>query len=402
MLRALATKHNVTLLAFVRSEEEKRHARHLAEFCERVETCLLPRSSWRDMTVLGASFLRGKPFIIARDYVAEMDAKVQELLATNSYDVVHIDHLQMAQFVPNGGRTVTLLDEHNVEWRIIERVARSESGMAKRIVAAVEWRKLREFEAAACRDADYVLTVTKEDSNALSALEKDGSDSCQPCKIYTIPIGVDTRYFEYSWQPDPEPRSVFVGTMYWPPNVDCVTRYCRDILPLIRRRAPSLEFDIVGLRPTAAVVELGRHAPGVHVSGSVEDVRPYMSRSRVFVVPLHAGSGMRVKILNAMAVGAPVVTTSVGCEGIEGLVTVRKPVQSNPNREANIWVADSPEDFAEAVVTLAGDEDLAAGLSRNGRKLMVEKYDWGIIRQDVLGLYDRIEADINRKRAALG
>jgi glycosyltransferase involved in cell wall biosynthesis len=398
----LATKHDVTLLAFIRSDEEGRYVTHLSQFCERVETCLLPRSSWRDVTALGASLLRRTPFIIARDYVAEMDAKVRQLLATNSYDVVHIDHLQMAQFVPNGGRPVTLLDEHNVEWRIIERVARSESAMGKRIVAAVEWRKLREFEAAACRDADHVLTVTKEDSNTLSALEKDGSDSSQPCKIETIPIGVDTDYFGYSWQPDPEPRSVFVGTMYWPPNVDCVTRYCRDILPLIRKSVPELQFDIVGLRPARAVVELSRRAPGVHVLGSVDDVRPYMSRARVFVVPLYAGSGMRVKILNAMAVGVPVVTTSVGCEGIEGLVTVRKPAHSDANREANIWVADSPEDFSEAVVTLAGDEDLATGLSRNGRKLMLEKYDWGIIRHDVLGLYDRIEADLNRKRAASG
>lgn len=393
----MAEKHDVTLLSFLRSDEERKFAAHLAQFCGRVETCLLGRSLARDISVFGASFLRGKPFIVARDYVAQMDAMLRRLLAWRAYDVIHVDHLQMAQFVPDGARVATLLDEHNVEWRIIERIAHSDPSRIKRLVAKHEYPKLCSFETLACEKADYVLTVTEEDKAVLSGSLGTGAEDRMTLRIEAIPIGVDIEYFDYSWKPTKSANSMFVGTLYWPPNIDSVTHFSRDILPLVREEIPDAGFDIVGLRPAKAVVGLGKSIAGVDVTGSVDDVRPYMSRSRVFVVPLRAGSGMRVKILNAMAVGVPVVSTSIGCEGIEGLVTVRKPADSGANRQANIWIADSRAEFSEAVVTLTRDEELATMLSHNGRKLMVDKYDWEIIRQKILEFYGEIETDLKKK-----
>lgn len=326
---------------------------------------------------------------------------VDDVVSKNQFDVIHVVRPNMFQYVPDNTGTYVVLDTENVEARIVHRIFESRPATISGLFSRFESGRLEKYERTVCRRADLVLTVTEEDKAVLSTLAADGSQDARSIHIQTVPIGVDTHYFSYSWQPEPEPRSVFVGTMYWPPNVECVTRYCRDILPIIRESAPGLQFDIVGLRPARAVVELGRHVAGVHVSGSVEDVRPYMSRSRVFVVPLRAGSGMRVKILNAMATGVPVVTTSIGCEGIDGLVTVRTPTDSDANLEANIWVADSPEGFAEAVATLTRNDELATRLSRNGRKLMEERYDWGIISQRLLGLYDRIEADLKKRKAAV-
>jgi glycosyltransferase involved in cell wall biosynthesis len=193
---------------------------------------------------------------------------------------------------------------------------------------------------------------------------------------------------------------VFVGTMYWPPNVDSVIHFCNDILPIARSEIPELRFDIVGLRPTRPVLNLQSAVPPVRVVGSVPDVRPYMAQSRVLVVPLRAGSGMRVKILNAMAVGIPVVTTSIGCEGIDGLVPVQQPLSDHDNRNANIWVANSPHDFARAVVTLMRDDELASTLSYNGRQLMTQRYSWATIAQQILRVYDHIEVELKERRSA--
>jgi glycosyltransferase involved in cell wall biosynthesis len=340
------------------------------------------------------SFACGRSFVVARDYVDSVNALVRRMLASRSYDVTHVDHLQMAQFVPDNGQTLNVLDEHNVEWRIVERIARSNPSAAKRLLARIEYPKLRQFEREMCMRAHYVLTVTDEDNAALGKLVGRVADSPGYPLIETIPIGVDTDYFSYEWQCDRHAKCVFVGTMYWPPNVDSVLHFCRDILPLARSDVPELEFDIVGLRPTKAVFGLERTHSRVRVTGSVDDVRPYMARSRVLIVPLRSGSGMRVKILNAMAAGVPIVTTSIGCEGIEGLMPVEEPIADHPNDNANIWIADSPKNFSRAVVTLTRDDKLARTLSRNGRELVETKYDWSIISKRIVEVYDRIEENI--------
>ena len=394
-LKTLAEKHDITLLSFVRSDEEVEYAAHLADFCDRVETCPLRRSTLHDMKCLLESWLTGQSFIIARDRSFEFQARVDELLSTTLFDVIHVVRPNMFQYVPDGHSTYTVLDTENVEALIVRRIFGSNPLSAAGLLSLLEWRKLQRYERTACAKADLVLTVTDEDKAGLREVEQDSPDRTP---METIPIGVDTDYFGYSWQPQVEPRTVFVGTMYWPPNVDSVVHFCRDILPLARFDIPELEFDIVGLRPAKAVLKLGKTHSGVRVTGSVDDVRPYMAQSRVLVVPLRSGSGMRVKILNAMAVGVPVVTTSIGCEGIDGLVPVQEPITDQRNDKANIWIADSPKDFSRAVVTLTRDDSLARTVSRNGRELVETTYDWSIISSRIIEVYDRIEEDISTRR----
>ena len=396
-LKALAAKHDVTLLSYVRSRQENRYCRHLSEFCEQIDTCLLKRARLRDVGIYAASVLLRKPFVTSRDCVREMNQKVGRLLSSNEYDIIHIDHLQMAQFVPEGIDALKVLDEHNVEWCIIERIARSERSVAKRILAAIEYPKLRQFEIWACSQADYVLTVTEVDSLSLAGLLTESENGLANPKMRTIPIGVDTEYFSYSWEGEGRAKCALVGSMYWPPNVDAAVYFCRDILPLARESIPELEFDIVGLKPARVLLSLERAVSGVNVTGTVADVRPYMKDCGVFVVPLRAGSGMRVKILNAMATGIPVVSTSVGCEGIKGLVSVEEPLSERDNRKANIWVADSPEQFSRAVVSIISGNELAKTLSRNGRELMRTGYDWAVVREKILAVYDEMGEERRRR-----
>ena len=394
-VKTLAGKHDVTLLSFVRSGEEAQHAAHLEEFCDRVETCPLQRSRFQDIKWLLKSCLKRQSFIIARDRSPQFQSKVDELLSTNQFDVIHVVRPNMFQYVPDRLSEYTVFDTENVEALIVRRIGRKRPLSASGLLSLFEWKKLQHYEREVCTKADLVLTVTDEDKAVLTELV--GGSPPSRTNIETIPIGVDTHYFHYSWQPEDAPRNVFIGTMYWPPNVDSVVYFCREILPLARRVIPELEFDIVGLRPTNTVLKLEKTCSRVTVTGSVDDVRPYMARCSVLVVPLRSGSGMRVKILNAMAVGVPIVTTSIGCEGIEGLVPVQEPIAEHRNDNANIWIADSPRDFSRAVVTLTRDDRLARTLSRNGRKLVEKAYDWSVISNRIIEVYDRIEESISTK-----
>jgi glycosyltransferase involved in cell wall biosynthesis len=253
-----------------------------------------------------------------------MHAAVRAALASDKFTAVHVDHLQMMQFVPLSGDPLlvgirVILDQHNIEHHILQRITQVGQGIPPLVRCAARWDlpRLRRFEKSACLRADRVLAVSTKDADAIRDL-LGGEDAGG--KVAVTPIGVDADYFApVTSRGDrhlPGPI-LSVGTMYWPPNVDAVKWFCESILPLVRQDYPDALFQIVGARPTQSVSALASAQPDVvTVTGTVPDVRPYMAVCGVFVVPLRVGSGMRVKILNAMAMGLPIVSTKLGAEGI--------------------------------------------------------------------------------------
>jgi glycosyltransferase involved in cell wall biosynthesis len=298
------------------------------------------------------------------------------MLSESRFDAVHVDHLQMAQFVPADlpVQMRVVLDNQNIEHRIPKRFA--ETAGANPLVRGFwrqEWPKLRDWELAACRRCDRILVVSDEDKDGLEHLAPDLTGM-----IDVVPIGVDTNYFApiRPWRPGSR-TLLSIGTMFWPPNVDSMLHFCADILPKIKKRVPDVKVNIVGARPVKAVRVLGERDPDtIVVTGSVPDVRPYGEDCGAFIVPLRAGSGMRVKILNALAMGLPVVSTSVGAEGIE--VT---------NGE-NIVLADGADAFADATIRLLRDPALARRIAQGGRRLIEERYAWDRVDERLLGVYE--------------
>jgi glycosyltransferase involved in cell wall biosynthesis len=221
-----------------------------------------------------------------------------------------------------------------------------------------DWRLLKAYEGRLVREFDAVLAVIHNDGAALR--EAAG----EPVDIAVIPITVDTaEVTPVARHPDAD-HILHIGTMYWPPNIDAVKWFVDGVYPLIRQQRPDVEFDVVGARPPAELLALNDAGLGINVTGYVEDPTPYQQRAAVMVVPLLAGGGMRVKILNAMAEGIPIVSTTLGHEGIA--VT--------PDRD--ILVGDTPEAFAAEVLRVLDDPDLGRQLAANGRKLMQETYDY--------------------------
>ncbi|MCL5103633.1 MAG: glycosyltransferase family 4 protein [Armatimonadetes bacterium] len=367
-LRALAREHEVLALAFLRTADEEACISELQDMCPNLELIPLRRGKIRQLSDLGVSLLTNRSFIISRDYRAEMSEAFRSAVARFQPDVVHIDHLQMAQFVDFNDGYKTVLDHHNVESMIIKRVGEAPGSPFVRLYSRIEWPKLLRYELDICRKCDRVITVSEEDKHTLVSLQPTLDN------VVSVPIGVDVEYFDGVIR-DPASRNILsIATMYWPPNVDSMLYFHKEILPLVRREVLDCTLTIAGQRPVASIQALASD-PGTRVTGYVSDSRDCARDCGVFIVPLRSGSGVRVKILNAMAMGLPVVSTSVGAEGLDVL------------SGEHILIVDTPEDFAKAVIQVLRDPELASRLGKSARDLVREKYSWDTVGGRLLEVY---------------
>jgi sugar transferase (PEP-CTERM/EpsH1 system associated) len=355
VLRHLAKRHDIHLLSYSRSDAEERAARTLARYCSDVTTVPLSRSKLLDLANLVRSVFDGRPFLIARDDSRAMRSKIADLMDRNAFDAVHADQLTMAQFAEALSVHPRVLDEHNAVWRIVARAAPGQG--LRRPFAELEWRKLRAYEQKLCPRFDHLLVVSEQD---LADLETP-TDSLS---AHVIPITVDTSELKFKPRGADARHVLSIGTMFYPPNVEAVGWFAREVFPRVRPAAAASEFFVVGSRPPRAIQRLAHSGSGVIVTGYMDDPEPVLDRSAVLVVPLRSGGGMRVKILEAFARGLPVVSTSVGIEGIDAVP------------EVHFLLADEAESFASAVVRLIHDKDEAARIARAARDLVVNRYDW--------------------------
>jgi glycosyltransferase involved in cell wall biosynthesis len=370
VLKYLAQHHEVTLVSFVRGDQSE-HARRLEQYCQAMHTVPMERGAIRDAWHMARSFLTGQPFMMLRDDRKAMRDLIERLSAERHFHVVHADQLNMGQYAERVPGASKVLDAHNALWLLYKRLWETMSSGARKWLLGRDWRLLKAYEGRLAREFDAVLAVSHEDKAALQ--EAAG----QPVDAVVIPIAIDTdEVAVIKRRPDPL-HILHIGTMYWPPNIDGVMWFIREMFPQIRQRRPDAVFDVVGSRPPPALRQLSRDGSGINVTGYVADPTPYLEQTGVFVVPLRAGGGMRVKILNALAQGLPIVSTTLGAEGIA--VTDGE----------HILIADRPADFATAVLRLLDDPALAARLGAAGRRLVERSYDYRIACQPLDAVYAR-------------
>jgi glycosyltransferase involved in cell wall biosynthesis len=357
LLRYLADRHDVHLVSFVRSDAEAASAEQLRRWCSTVDVVRIRRSRVRDLAYFVEALVKRRSFLVLRDDSDVMRSYVERLVHQFHIDAVHADQLTMGQFAEHLPVPLRVLDEHNAVWTIVRRVARHERWGLRRIAAELEWRRLKAYEGRLCRDFDRVLTVSDEDLRDLE------SAAGARIRASIIPIAVDTHELHFM-PPRATARHILsLATMFYPPNVEGVDWFAREVYPLIRRETQDAPFTIVGSRPPESIQRLATDQPGIEVTGYVADLDPYLRRSAMLVVPLHSGSGMRVKILEAFARGIPVVSTTIGVEGIEA------------RNGEHLLVADSPEAFAGAVMDVLHDPVAAAARATAARRLVEERYD---------------------------
>lgn len=361
VLRYLAQRHTVHLVSFIRSGAELAYVPVLRQYCQDVRTVPIRRSRPRDGLAFARSLVDGRPFLVVRDDDPQMHRAVAEVMERAPIDAVHADQLTMAQYALPLEGVYRVLDAHNAVWTIFHQMARRAPFGPRRWALDLEWRKLRQYEGEIGRRFDAVTAVSEEDREALIEA------GCPASRITVIPIAVDTEETR-PVERAPGARGILhIGTMYWPPNIEGVLWFARRVYPRIRERLPDAPFFVVGARPPEEIRALEKEIPGVRVTGYVEDPTPWIRESGVFVVPLHTGSGMRVKILTAWAWEIPVISTTVGCAGI--------PV--HPGED--ILVADGEAEFAAAVLRVLEDRETAARLAAAGRRYAEEQFDWRVV-----------------------
>jgi glycosyltransferase involved in cell wall biosynthesis len=233
-----------------------------------------------------------------------------------------------------------------------------QKNMLKTTYLRRQWRKMQRFEKEACRRFDAVIAVSAEDRDQMR-------DEYGVNAVFEVPTGVDTDFFTPSRKERIDPHNVvFTGSMDWLPNEDAIRYYTDHILPLVRRSIPDASLTVVGRNPYPSLLELSRRDPSIIVTGRVDDVRPYMERAAVYVVPLRIGGGTRLKIFEAMAMEKAIVSTTVGAEGL--------PVTDG--RELRI--ADTPETFAAALVYLLTKPEAARKLGQASARVVRERFGW--------------------------
>ncbi len=377
LLKGLAGRHDVTFVTFGTGEDSSRLKEAFGTCLEEIQVVRanqFPREHawWRMLRALG----NGRSMYAQYTISAAMQAALDRLYAKRHYDVTLVEFPHMGIFRLSRN-TVTVLDEHNIEYYNFRRMFAGVRSPARKLLYLHEYRKTYREELSVCKKVDAVLTTSQND---LDILERE---ACRTPK-FVVPNGVDMEYFAPA-ECEPEPFSmVFTGTMDYLPNQDATIYFLNEIFPLIKRSLPGARVYIVGKNPPDAVRR--RASADVVVTGYVDDVRPYVRRAAVSVVPLRMGSGTRLKILEALAMRKAVVTTSIGCEGID----VRDGIEAA--------IADRPELFAEKVVNLLRNGDTASRLGRNGYELAKSRYDWDVVADSL----DLVLADLVRKKAAAG
>ncbi len=358
VVKFLAKRHAVTLVSFIRDTDQAEHVRHLETLCEKVVTVPIRRSPLRDLLYLGISLLKNQPWMMLRDERPEMRAALRELAAGPRFDIVQADQLNMGQYALPFVQSRRVLDLHNALWVLYKRLAETlPFTKPMKYILMRDWRLLKRYEGQICRAVEAVIAVSEEDKQAL--IEAGGRPD-----MTVIPIAIDVDEQPQIDRQPSGPHIVHIGTMYWPPNIEGITWFLDEIYPRVKARVPDVRCTLIGARPPESIKAREHTDASLKVTGYVEDPLPYLRDASMMVVPLKAGGGMRVKILNALAQGLPMVSTTVGCEGIA--------VQ----HERDILVADSAEDFAEQTIRLLTDAALNQRITEAGRRTAVEVYDY--------------------------
>jgi glycosyltransferase involved in cell wall biosynthesis len=366
-LRHLASRHEIVLLSFSRESDPREAIQHLEEICLAVRTTPMTRSAVQEAWHGARSLVTGEPFLISRDRRSRMLAEIEAIVASHGpFDAVHADQLWMAPYAtharrcsPNARSMRLVLDQHNAVFQIPRRMALDEPNLLKRKFLGYESEKMARYEIQACREFDHVVFVTPEDR---AALRSRGLPEAPASRESIIPISVEAPELRPRERNGRTRRVTFLGGLHWPTNADGVQWFIREIWPRVRAGAPGAVFTVIGKLP-AALRGLCPDA-SVDFRGYVEDPEPILADSAVFVVPLRSGGGMRVKILDAWSRAIPVVSTAVGAEGLE------------LRNGDNIFLADEPQAFADEVLRLLNDSELAGRTGAQGRKTVEASYDW--------------------------
>ena len=375
LFEKLAQQHDVTIVGLVRPEDAQADLDRMLACCRRFIPVVRPiarRYTPRFYWELAANLCSRQPYMVQRHTNREATRKMQELLRTEPFDVLMCDFLQPnLNLIPLAFHP-KILFEHNVESMVLKRYHETARNPAVKAYFRLQWRRLFRAEKRAALHYDRCIEVSEKDCRTMQELYGVTNTSA-------IPTGVDVDFYRPG---DPAAEGndlVFTASMDWLPNEDGVRFFVEQVLPQIRREVPDVRFWAVGRNPSPALQRFAAEHEGIELTGTVDDVRPYIERAAVYVVPLRVGGGTRMKIFEAMAMNKAVVSTTIGAEGL--------PVIDGEN----IVLADDPGQFAGKVVSLLRDRDLRRRLGECGNRMVRENFTWDAVARVFAGICEKAE-----------
>jgi len=376
MLKELKKHHQITYLTLDEMGDNPIPHEQANEYCH--ELICVPHRTHGKFTAqfygeLALNFVSPLPYFLRKYRSPAMARMIKTVLSEQRPDLLVCDFLHPSVNMPDAIPCPSVLFQHNVEAMIWQRHYQEQTNPLKKAYLFNQWKKTQRCEQAACRRFDRVVAVSVDDAETMKRQYALGS-------VSDIPTGVDTEYFRRSPAASSDPhRLVFTGSMDWLPNEDGMAYFIEQILPRIRQVLPDVSVTIVGRSPSLRLLQLSQTDSGIRITGRVEDVRPYMEQAGAYIVPIRIGGGTRLKVYEAMAMEMPVVSTRVGAEGL--------PVLDGKD----VLFADTPKDFASAVIRVLTDSHLARALGAHAGATVRERYGWGnvaiqfsLICQDVL------------------
>jgi polysaccharide biosynthesis protein PslH len=384
LARVLAQQTRVTLLAFNdHGKPLEQPSSDLENLYEQVITVE------RDAAYTFAKVIRGvlgrTPLPVLNYTTNSMKQALERILGEQEFDVVQVESIHLMAHLPiiraARNHPLVICDWHNIESELLQRYSERESNLLRRAYAGKTARLMREFERRATREFDAHVVVSERDAARLRALNPDA-------RIFVIENGVDADYYSDAQIENAaaargdapgKNRIVFVGSMDYHANIDGAINFAREVWPRLRDRQTDLVFTIVGRDPAPEVRELAQ-IPGIEVTGTVADVRPFYREAIAAIVPLSVGGGSRLKILEAMAAGVPVVSTTLGAEGLA--------VQPGEN----ILIADTNEQLVAAIIGVVENEPQREHLMAAGRALISDRYDWSRRGASLFAAYEELLA----------
>ena len=309
-----------------------------------------------------ARMFSGYPVAVLNDYSKDLEEMILRLLRKEQYDLLICDFLQPSLNFQKIDGCPTLLFEHNVESVIPRRHFEVAANPFLKLFWWCQWRKMERYEREMCQRFTVTVTVSETDKSLLE--DKFGARN-----VLCIPTGVDTDYFSPSRQTETNNSLVFTGSMDWLPNEDAILFFAREVLPRIKKQIPEVRLTVVGRNPSAGLLSKIKKYPEIEVTGWVNDVRPFIARHSLYVIPLRIGGGTRIKVYEAMAMGKAVVSTRIGVEGL--------PVRNGEN----ILLSDGPKEFADAVVRLLKDPEARKRMEINARSFVEGNFSWEKVAQ---------------------
>jgi polysaccharide biosynthesis protein PslH len=361
LLERLARRHSITLLCYGDSTNPGRAALESAGIRVELVGPLADERGARLYLRLFANLFSLYPFSVVKHYTQRFQKAFDDLRGRQNWDLIQCEWTPYARFVPENLNIPLMISAHNVESQIWARRAAHSANPVERLFFRTQEWKMRWFERRALLRAAGSTAVTEEDARTMR-------DWRVP-NVTVVPNGVDLDFYSQRSEPERDNEILALASLDWFPNVDSLRYFHVEIFPLIRKQQPAAILRIVGRRPAESLRQEFSGIPGIDFIGEVENVRPYLDRAAVVVVPLRIGGGSRLKILEALAAKKAVVSTAVGAEGLD-LV---------PGED--IAIADSPAEFARSVCELLASSEPRGRLSESGRRRVREKYGWDGIAQ---------------------